>query len=55
MAVQKYIDKALDAAEKRRIAEELGIDEDDLGLTPSKQDLASMPSPAVRNLRSTRL
>ena len=55
MAVQKNFDKFYEAAEKRRIAKELGIDENDLSLRPSKQDLDIMPSPAQRNIRNTRL
>ena len=45
MAVQPIVEQA-DAAERRKIAQELGIDENNLDLTPSKNDLRILPSPA---------
>jgi hypothetical protein len=46
---------ALEAMEIKKIARDLGIDVNDLSLKPNEKDLASVDTPARRNIKSSQL
>ena len=46
---------ALNKAEQKRIARELGIDIDDLSLKPNERDMQLLTTPARRNIKSSQI